>query len=111
MPLDRERRQGGCFNPPCATREVLCAAPGSVFLSTWLRSRVNLGVPANIDARIGHLAESKSAALEHAHAAAGTAAGEHPVSEELLRCVIPQGQTLEGHQYRTHLRLKARSNF
>jgi hypothetical protein len=72
-------------------KEVLCAAPGSVFLSTWLRSRVNLGVPANINARIGHLVESKSAALEHAHAAAGTAAGEHPVAEELLRRVIPEG--------------------
>src|SRR5437763_14807745 len=62
---------------------------------------------ANINARISHLAESKSAALEHAHTAAGTAAGEHPVAEELLRCVIPEGQSLEGHQHRTHLRLQS----
>src|SRR5438034_4935488 len=25
--------------------------------------------------------------------------------DELLRCEIPEGQSLEGHQYRTHLRL------
>ncbi|SRR6266496_4052417 len=56
-----------------------------------LRFRIDVGAPANINACISHLAESKSAALEHAHAAAGTAAGEHPVAEELLRCVIPEG--------------------
>src|SRR5207249_7563747 len=63
--------------------------------------------PANINARIGHLAESKSAALEYAHAAAGAAAGEHPVAEELLSCKIPEGQSLEWHQHRTHLRLQS----
>src|SRR5947207_2586197 len=62
---------------------------------------------ANINARISNLAENKSAALERAHAAAGTAAGEHSVAEELLRCVIPEGQSLEGHQYRTHRRLQS----
>src|SRR2546427_746158 len=72
-----------------------------------LRLSIDVGARANINARIGHLAESESAALEHAHAAAGTAAGEHPVAEELLRCVIPEGQTLEGYQHRTHPRLQS----
>ena len=74
-------------------------------LSNWLRFRINVGCPANVDARIGHLAESQRAALEHAHAAAGAAAVEHPAAKELLSREIPEGQSLERHQYRTHLRL------
>src|SRR6266487_5439474 len=62
------------------------------------------GAPAKVNARIGHLAESKSAALEYAHAAAGAAAVKE-TADELLRCEIPEGQSLERHQYRTHLRL------
>ncbi len=59
---------------------------------------------ANIHARISHLAESDSAALEHAHAAPGDAAGRQRAAKELLRCEIPERQSLEGHQYRTHRR-------
>ena len=44
-------------------------------LFNWLRSRIDVGAAANINARICHLTESKSAALEHAHAADGSAAG------------------------------------
>jgi hypothetical protein len=69
---------------PCCVRSARRRGGPFAFVSTF-------GAPANINARIGHLAKSKSAALEHAHAAAGTAAGEHPVAEELLRCVIPEG--------------------
>ena len=73
-------------------------------LSSWLRFRIDAAVPANINARMSHLAESKSAALEYAHAAAGAAAGEHLIAEELLRCekisnilAIPMSSpTLEG---------------
>jgi len=43
-------------------------------LSNRLRFRINVGVPANIEACISHLAESQSATLEHAHAAAGATA-------------------------------------
>ena len=74
-------------------------------LSSWLRFRFNVGAPANIKDRISHLAESKLAALEHAYAAAGAAAVKHPAAHELLSCEIPERQSLEGHQYRTHLRL------
>ena len=81
---------------------------GQRLLSTWRRFRVNHGAPANINARISHLAESKSAGLEYADAAAGAAAGQHLTANELLRCEIPEGQSLERHQYRTHLRLSRR---
>src|SRR4051812_45479183 len=80
---------------------------GQRLLSTWLHSRVDLGVPTNINARISHLAESKSAGLEYARAAAGAAAGEHLIAEELLRCEISEGQSLERYQHRTHPRLQS----
>ena len=74
-------------------------------LFNWLRSRIDVGAAANINARICHLTESKSAALEHAHAADGAAAGRQRAAKEHLSGEIPEGQTLEGDQYRTHLRL------
>jgi hypothetical protein len=74
-------------------------------LSSWLRFRIDVGAPANINARISHLAESETASLKNAHAAAGAAAGRQRAAKELLSGEIPEGQSLEGHQYRTHLRL------
>ncbi len=68
-----------------------------------LRFRINVGAPANINARISHLAESETAFLKNAHAAAG--ADRQRAAKELLSGEIPEGQSLEGHQYRTHLRL------
>jgi hypothetical protein len=70
-------------------------------LSSWLRFCINVGVPADINARISHLAECYSAALEHALAAARTTAGQQCATKELLRCEIPEKQPLERHQYRT----------
>src|SRR5262245_10076007 len=55
-----------------------------------LRLRINVDVPANINARISHLTESNRAALEHASAA--TAAGQQGAAKELLGCEIPEGQ-------------------
>src|SRR5215475_248001 len=65
----------------------------------------SVDVPADVNARISHLAEGKSAAFERAHAAAGAAAVKYPAGKELLSREIPEGQAMEGHQYRTHLRL------
>lgn len=47
--------------------------------------------PAKINTRIGHLAESESAAFEHAHAAAGASACGQRASQELLRLEVPEG--------------------
>ena len=80
------------------------AVYGGFPLSSWLRFRIDVGAPANIKARISHLAESKRASLEYVYAAAGAAAGKHLAANELLSCEIPERQSLEGHQYRTHLR-------
>ena len=66
--------------------------------------RIDVGAPANINARINHLAESETVSLKNAHAAAGAAAGRQRAAKELLSAEIPEGQTLGGHQYRTHLR-------
>jgi hypothetical protein len=74
-------------------------------LSSWLRFRIDVGAPTNIKDRISHLAESKCAALEHAYAAAGAATIKDPAAHELLSCEIPERQSLEGRQYRTHVRL------
>ena len=74
-------------------------------LSSWLRFRIDVGAPANINARISHLAESETASLKNAPAAAGAAAGRQRAAKELLSGEIPEGQALEGHQYRPHLRL------
>jgi len=49
---------------------------------------------AKINARIRHLAESKSAAFEHAHAPARPAAVEHSPAEELFSREIPEGQAI-----------------
>jgi hypothetical protein len=70
---------------------------------SWLRFRIDVGAPANINARISHLAESETASLKNAHAAAG--ADRQRAAKELLSGEIPEGQSLEGQQYRTHLRL------
>jgi hypothetical protein len=76
----------------------------SSVIGVLLSKKNRLLAPANINARISHLAESESAALENAHAAAGAAAGRQRAAKELLRCEIPEGQSLERYQYRTHLR-------
>jgi hypothetical protein len=78
---------------------------GQRLLSAWLRLRSIGGLPAKINAGISHLAGSKSATLEHTHAAAGAAAGRHRAAKELLGRKVPEGQALEWYKYRTHLRL------
>ena len=52
--------------------------------------------PANINARISHLAESETASLKNAPAAAVAAAGRQCAAKELLSGEIPEGQSLEG---------------
>ena len=64
-----------------------------------------MSAPRQHNARISHLAEGETASLKNAHAAAGAAAGRQRAAKELLSGEIPEGQTLEGHQYGTHLRL------
>jgi len=56
------------------------------------RFRIDLGAPANINARISHLAESETASLKNAHAAAG--ADRQRAAKELLSGEIPEGQSL-----------------
>ena len=65
-------------------------------LSSWLRFRIDVGAPANINARISHLAESETASLKNAHAATGAAAGRQRAAKELLSGEIPEGQTFRG---------------
>ena len=50
-----------------------------------LSFRIDVGAPANINARISHLAESETASLKNAHAAAG--ADRQRAAKELLSCV------------------------
>jgi hypothetical protein len=53
--------------------------------------RIDVGAYANINARISHLAESETASLKNAHAAAGAAAGCQRAAKELLSGEIPEG--------------------
>jgi hypothetical protein len=53
--------------------------------------------PRKHNAGISHLAESESAALEHAPATNGRAAVRQCSAEELLGGEIPKGQTLKEH--------------
>ena len=53
-------------------------------LPTWLRFRIDVGACAYVKRRISDLAESKGAALEHAHAPTGAAAGKHIPANKLL---------------------------
>jgi hypothetical protein len=48
------------------------------------RFRIEIGAPANINARISHLAESETASLKNAHAAAGAAAGRQRAAKASL---------------------------
>ena len=57
--------------------------------------------PAKVSARIIYLTQSKSAARKYALALPG-----HDIStKEIPDHEIPEGQSLEGYHYRTHLRL------
>src|SRR5215813_11794378 len=71
-----------------------------------LRLRLRLSVPAKINARIGHLAKSKSAALEHTHTPAGAATRQQLSADELLGCEIAERRSLKRHQHRTHPRFQ-----
>jgi hypothetical protein len=53
--------------------------------------RIDSARPANINARISHLAESETHSLKNAHAAAGTAAGRQRAAKELLSGEISEG--------------------
>ena len=69
------------------------------------RSEASLGINNVVNARISHLTESKSAAIEYAHPAAA-APGQDVPTKELPGREIPEGQSLEGY-----LRLTAWINF
>jgi hypothetical protein len=73
-------------------------------LSNWFLFSVDADTSSNIDTRIRHLAEGKTTALEHAHAAAGAAAVQQGATK-LLGCKIPEGRSLERYEHRTHLGL------
>lgn len=99
-------RDAECSEPPPGAVPLnTTALIASYPLSIWLCFRTNLGAPANINARVSDLAESKSAALKRAHAAAGAAAGRHRAAKELFNGEVPVGQALERYKYRTQLRL------
>src|SRR5262249_5407925 len=54
-------------NSPASIPAPACPLP------SWLRLYESVGVPADVNIRISHLAECQSAALEHAPAAAAAA--------------------------------------
>ena len=58
----------GLVPQPDGRGEYMSALRASIVIG-WLHQPV--GAPANINARISHLAESETASLENAHAAAG----------------------------------------
>jgi hypothetical protein len=76
-----------------------------------LRFRIDFGAPANINARISQLAESETASLKNAHAAAGAAAGRQSAAKELLSCEIPEGIVGGTPVPDAPASFKARSNF
>ena len=82
------------YDPDQAAQSVFRYRPGFAFVSG----------PAKVNARISHLTESKSAARKYAHPAAA-APGHDVPTKEIPGHEIPEGQSLEGYQYRTHLRL------
>jgi putative transposase len=47
-----------------ARRNALRAVRRELSLSSWLRFRIDVGAPANINARISHLAEGETASLK-----------------------------------------------
>ena len=73
--------------------------------------KIQLLALANINARISHLAESESAALERAHAAAWAAAGRHRAAEELLNGKSRKGRRWRGTSTGRTCVFNARSNF
>ncbi len=68
-----------------------------------LRFRIDVGARANINARISHLAESETASLKNAHAAAGAAAGRQRAAKELLSVEIPGKAVVGGTDAPTRL--------
>jgi hypothetical protein len=73
-------------NSPASIPAPACPLP------SWLRLYESVGVPAaDVNTRISHLAECQSAALEHAPAAAGAAAGHKCSAKEFLRGEVPEG--------------------
>ena len=69
--------------------ESLMRCSRQPLLPTWLRFRIDVGACAYVKRRIGDLAETKGAALEHAHAATGAAAGKHIPANNLLSLLAP----------------------
>jgi hypothetical protein len=62
---------------------------------SWLRFRTDVGTPANINARISHLAERETASSEKPAAVAD----RQRAARELFSGEIPEGQTLESTDY------------
>src|SRR5215813_7353435 len=71
--------------------------------STWLRLRID--VSAQINAGVSHFGECDRASPKGTPAAPASAAAYRLVADELLRCELPERQSLEWHQYRTNLGL------
>ena len=72
-------------------------------LATWLRLYESVGVPADVNTRISHLAQRQCAAFEHAPAAGGPSASRQAPAEELLSREFPEWQSVERYQDGTDL--------
>src|SRR5437588_8915660 len=77
-------------------RQEQPAAP----LSNWPYPRISAGGIARINASIRQLAQRETAALKHAHHPAVGQLLQQLATDELLRCEIPDRQTLQRYKHR-----------